>query len=141
MSIEKNLERIANALEILAGSAPPANAAVNAEPSASGGPKATQKTDAEKKAEKAKKAKETREKKKADAGAATKADAESKTSDSATREDVQTALFDFCKHGPGKDVAKEVFAEFKAGSISTLPDDSYDAFIFRLKEVAAAVSS
>lgn len=138
MSLERNIERIADALEKLTTFefnkvGPIEHASCSDEPSASGGAKATPKTTAEKNADKVKKAKkmkETLEKKKADAA--------SDAGDGVTREDVQAALVAFVKNGPGKAAAKEVFEEFKAGSISTLDNESYEAFIFRLKEVADA---
>ncbi len=130
MSIEQNLERIANALEILAegsvNGAVPDDATVEAEASASGGPKATRKSASKKKGA-------------AKKGAAKKGAAKAKkepVEDEPTREDVHEALTDFCKEGPGKAAAKDILEEFKAGSISTLDSEDYGAFIARLIEVS-----
>ncbi len=55
-----------------------------------------------------------------------------------TREGVQAALTAFVTDGPGKAQAKDVLGEFKAGSISTLDEADYAAFVARLAAVAAA---
>ncbi len=126
MSIEKNLERIADALEIIAGSAPTAAGVADGEPSACGCSPVKKKTAEEKKAAKAEKAQKVKDAKAAKAA---------KKSDT-TREDVQVALVEFCENGPGKTAGKEVLEEFKAGSISTLDEADYGAFVKRLAEVS-----
>ena len=118
MSFEKNLERIADSLEILAGKVASITNVTNATPDEK--KKSTKKSAAKKKAA----AKKTEE-----------------PEDKTTRADVQIALVKFCKEGPGKEVGKEVLEEFKAGSISTLDVGDYAAFVKRLEEVAAAVSA
>ena len=112
MSLEKNIERIADALGIIALALNDevrgkAEAAAESETSASGRPKATRKKAAKK-----------------------------DEPTGPTREDVSDALVEFCKNGPGKIAAKEIFEEFKAGSISTLDVKTYEAFIARLNEVS-----
>ena len=121
MSLEKNIERIADALELIAegavnGAVPEGGALTEGETSASGRPKATRKKAAKKAVKKA-----------------VKKDDEPT---GPTREDVSEALMEFCKNGPGKTAAMEILEEFKAGSISTLDVKTYEAFIDRLTEVS-----
>jgi len=116
MSLEKNIERIADALELIAegavnGSLPDGGTLGESEPSASDRPKVTRKKAAKKAAKK-------------------------DEPTGPTREDVSEALMEFCKNGPGKTAAKEILEEFKAGSISTLDVKTYEAFIARLNEVS-----
>lgn len=137
MSIEKNLERIADALEKLTtfefskvGQVEHASCSGdNTSTTTKGSGGATRKTAAEKKAEKAAKTRAAKEKKKKTT------ETESSENDGATREDVAVALVEFCDNGPGKAVAKSILEDFKAGSISTLDPDDYEAFIAKLGEV------
>ena len=130
MSLEKNIERIADALELIAEGA--VNGSMEGGVLTEGGTSASDRPKATRK-----EGKKTPEEKKAAAAAKRAAKkAEKDEPKGPTREDVSDALMEFCKNGPGKTAAKEILEEFKAGSISTLDVKTYEAFIARLNEVS-----
>ncbi len=68
----------------------------------------------------------------------TETKAEAKPDEVVSRDDVKIKLTKFVTDGPGKEVAKGILAKFKAGSISTLDPDNYAAFLVALDEAGVA---